>query len=87
MIRSSAIILSLVVLMLVITYSLGFCRKNNPNHLETLQQSIPKTFLLPLRHSPIIHSPRKVLNREENYFMMALFRWMEIFPVHPATSR
>lgn len=47
MIKSFLAILIILVPVLFLTYGLGSCRKNNPNHLESLQQVIPKGFPAP----------------------------------------
>src|SRR5258705_10620024 len=47
MIRSLAIILLIIASATIISYGLGSCRKDNPNHLETLPQVIPENFPAP----------------------------------------
>src|SRR5689334_22534223 len=47
MIKSLMTIFSLIILILVVVNSLGSCRKNNPNHLQTLQQVVPENFPAP----------------------------------------
>ena len=47
MVKSLLTISLLVVTISLLVYGLGSCRKNNPNHLETLQQVIPAGFPAP----------------------------------------
>jgi cytochrome c peroxidase len=47
MTKSLTTIFSLIISAFAFAYSLGSCRKNNPNHLETLQQVIPENFPAP----------------------------------------
>jgi len=44
MLRSLKAIFVLLVFAISLAYGLGSCRKDNPNHLEYLQQVIPKAF-------------------------------------------
>jgi cytochrome c peroxidase len=48
MIKSLIAIFSFIILAFAFAYSLGSCRKNNPNHLQTLQQPIPENFPAPV---------------------------------------
>jgi cytochrome c peroxidase len=47
MIKSFSAILTLLASVIILAYGLGACRKNNPNHLESLQQVIPEGFPAP----------------------------------------
>jgi len=44
MLRSLKAIFVLLVFAISLAYGLGSCRKDNPNHLEYLQQVIPQGF-------------------------------------------
>lgn len=47
MVKSLIAIFSLIILAFSLAYSLGSCRKNSTNHLQTLQQPIPENFPAP----------------------------------------
>ena len=48
MVKSFVTISSLIVTIFLVAYGLGSCRKNNPDHLQTLQQVVPKNFPPPV---------------------------------------